>query len=263
MVHLNLNINFNNYIYFLRKHWKLLFISIIALAIIGFLIWVVCSYYFLKWLKRNIDDDYFYFNQYTKASKKILDRYGDCKIKHIYLCRKSVTDFHLFLINLITFNRYKDILTGNGDKKNNVLFPHHTSIIVELKLKNKMYKKILIEKNNYIRLAGNFKITDKEEMIKIKCTSKKYTIRQILNKTQERLGNDKFFNWHISKNNCQEFTKQFLTSIDEYNDKNKLFIFQQELFDRLKLSDFSYHLINSAVNVYNMIEQLALKLFFN
>lgn len=261
MVHLNLNINFNNYIYFLRKHWKLICISIIVLSIIAFLMWVVCSYYFLKWLKRNIDDDYFYFNEYTKASKKILERYGDCKIKHIYLCRKSITNFHLTLINLITFNRYKNILTY--EDKNSVFFPHHTSIIVELKLKNKRCKKILIEKNNYIRLDGNFKITDNEEMIKIKCRSKKYTIKQILNKTQERLGNDKFFNWHISKNNCQEFIKQFLITIDEYNDKNKLFIFQQELFDRFKLSDFSYHLINSAVNVYNMIEQLALKLFFN
>ena len=166
MVHLNLNINFNNYIYFLRKHWKLLCVSIIVLSIIAFLMWVVCSYYFLKWLKRNIDDDYFYFNEYTKASKKILDRYGDCKIKQIYLCRKSITKFHLFLINLITFNRYKNILTYR--EKNNIFFPNHTSIIVELKLKNKRCKKILIEKNNYIRLAGNFKITDNEEMIKIK-----------------------------------------------------------------------------------------------
>jgi hypothetical protein len=102
-----------------------------------------------------------------------------------------------------------------------------------------------------------------EEMIKIKCKNKKNTIRQILNKTQQRLGNDKFFNWHISKNNCQEFTKQFLTSIDQYNEKNKMFIFQKKLFDELKLSDFSYHLINSSVNVYNMIEQFAIKIFFH
>lgn len=261
MIEFNFNLNFNKYVYFLQQHWKVISISVIVLLFIAFIIWVVGSYYFFKWLKKNIDDDYFYFNEYTKASKKVLDKYGDCKIKNIYLCRKSITTLNLFLINLITFNRFKEVF--KNENRNKILFPHHTSIIVELKLKNKMYKKILIEKNNYIHLSGNFKITDMEEMIKIKCKNKKNTIRQILNKTQQRLGNDKFFNWHISKNNCQEFTKQFLTSIDQYNEKNKMFIFQKKLFDELKLSDFSYHLINSSVNVYNMIEQFVIKIFFH
>ena len=53
----------------------------------------------------------------------------------------------------------------------------------------------------------------------------KFTINYILNTTQERLGNEKFFNWNLYKNNCHLFTKEILKTISKYTKKIKNLFF--------------------------------------
>ena len=53
----------------------------------------------------------------------------------------------------------------------------------------------------------------------------KYTISSILKETQDRIGNEKFFNWHICRNNCQMLTKELLVTfkvLDEHCDEEQL-----------------------------------------
>ena len=77
------------------------------MLIIGFAVWLVCSYYVFKWLKMNIDRDCFYFNEYNSDCCNILEKYGDYPIKRIYLVRQPITRFVKLLLNIITLYKFE------------------------------------------------------------------------------------------------------------------------------------------------------------
>jgi len=114
---------------------------------------------------------------------------------------------------------------------------------------------LLLEKNNCINICENFFISGSQEIKRLKIKSNKYTINSILNRTQERLGNDKYFNWHLYKNNCQEFTKEILKTIGKYNKKYKHFIFRDKLMKLIIPSDFTLHFGNCLCVFYNVVEK--------
>ena len=146
--------------------------------------------------------------------------------------------------------------------KNNIVFPNHSSLIFEIEMSDKKRKKILIEKNNCIKIDTNFKIYDEQDMLKIAFKNKKQTIANILNITQERVGNNKFFNWHICHNNCQMLTKELLITLKKFNKRNKLFMYQDDI-NNINFSEFTLHIINSITNLYNIIEtMLGVSLYF-
>ena len=72
---------------FTFSYWKIVIIGLFLTIVIGFILWLICSYYILKWFKQNIDRDYICFNEYNTDCNKVLDKYGDYPIKHIYLVR--------------------------------------------------------------------------------------------------------------------------------------------------------------------------------
>lgn len=243
----NINISFS--------YWKLIILGIVAFIFIGLIIWVICSYYTYKWLKMNIDKDYFYFNEYNSDCKTILKQYGNYPIKRIYLVRQPITKFAKILLNIVTLYKFeqemkKYIKTTNND----VFFPQHTSIIIEIELSNKTRKNILIEKNNCIKLTLDFKISAAQEMRKIAIGRKKYTLQSLLEKTKERVGNNLYFNWSICRNNCQMLTKEILITLNQFTKKNKVFMFQNEFAKQIKFSEFSLHIINSIINICNTFE---------
>ena len=245
----NINISFS--------YWKLVILGFIALCFTILVIWLVCSYYIYKWLKMNIDKDYFYFNEYNTDCKNIIKQYGDYPIKRIYLVRQPITKMARILLNIITLYKFeREMKKYIETTKNSVFFPRHTSIIVEVELPNQIRKKILIEKNNCIKLALDFRITNNQDMRKISIGKKKYTIKKILEKTKNRIGNNIFFNWSISRNNCQIFTEELLKSINKYNTKNKKFISQNDFINQMKYPEFSLHVLNSIANIYNIVESI-------
>ena len=148
------------------------------------------------------------------------------------------------------------------ETKNNVFFPYHTSIMIEIELPNKTRKNILIEKNNCIKFASDFRICGKQDMRKISFGKKKYTLKQILEETRERVGNNIFFNWQISRNNCQMLVKEILITIKKFTKKNKEFMFQHEFTKQVKFSDFSLHIINTISNLCNSIESIVGKTLY-
>ena len=114
---------------------------------------------------------------------------------------------------------------------------------------------LLLEKNNCINISENFFINNTQEIKQLNIKTKELTINKILNITQNRLGNEKYFNWHLYKNNCQEFTKEILKTIGKYNKKNKEFIFRDKLFKIIIPSEFTLHIGNCLCVFYNIIEK--------
>ena len=104
-------------------------------------------------------------------------------------------------------------------------------------------------------ISDNFLINNTQEIKKLNIKNKHLTINTILNTTQSRLGNEKYFNWHLYKNNCQNFTKEILKTIGKYNKINKTIIFRDKLINMITPSEFTLHIGNCVCVFCNIIEK--------
>jgi hypothetical protein len=244
------NINFkeltNNFSLYYVKYITIFLILFFVVSMITF---IIVSYFVLKFLKLSLDNNNILFYQYNKKSQKLLDLYGNCKLTKIYLVRQPFSKFITFLLNVFTLYNYEKLINESQDN-----FPYHALIVFEVKLENGMKKMLLLEKNNCINISENFFINNSQEIKELKI-KKRYTINYILNKTQTRLGNEKYFNWHLYKNNCHEFTKEILRTIGKYNKTNKDFIFRDKLFKIIIPSEFTLHIGNCLCVFYNIVEK--------
>jgi hypothetical protein len=254
LYNINLNEITNNFSLHYIKYISVFLLLFFIVSLLLFII-IVISYFILKFLKLGIDNNNILFYQYNKKSKKILDLYGNCKITNAYLIRQPLSKFVSLLLNIGTLYNYEKLINETQDN-----FPYHSLIIFEIKLENGMKKMLLLEKNNCINISDHFFINNNQEIKQLNIKNNHLTINSILNTTQSRLGNEKYFNWHIYKNNCREFTKEILKTMGKYNKINKDFIFRDKLFN-IKLfnviipSDFTLHIVNCLCILYNIIEK--------
>jgi hypothetical protein len=241
-----------------KKHYlKIIIIVSIFFLFVSLILFVLLSYLILKFFKMTLDDNNILFYQYSKKCQKLLDLYGEYEIKKIYLVREPFSPLITFLLNVITFYKYNKLITESQDN-----FPYHSSIIFEIELQNKMKKLLLLEKNNSINLRENFLINNSQQIKTIPFKNKKYTINSILNNTQKRLGNKKFFNWHVYKNNCQEFIKEILVTINKFSKYNKDYILSNNILKFLIPSEFTVHIINCSCVLNNILEKYFFDSFF-
>jgi len=238
------NVNLTN------SQFKFIILIIIVFVIISFLISVVfaiCSYFIFKYLKMSLEENNVFFYNYNKKTQKMLHLYGNCKVTKLYLVRQPFGKLVSFLLNIFTFYKYDKLINENQDN-----LPYHTFMIIEIKLPNNMKKLLLLEKNNCIQLSENFFVNYLQDMKIIKIKNKKYTLNYILNTTKDRIGDKKFFNWHIFKNNCQKFMKEILITINKYNNSNKEYILRDKIFKIIYFTDFTVHFANSFFMIYNI-----------
>lgn len=253
MTLLSLNINFS--------YWQLGLLVFLSVLFCSFIIFVICSYFVLKWIKINLDTHYFQVYKYNDYQEQILKKYGDKKIKKIYLVREPVSGTTLTLINIITrYNFNAQLKKYQEIEKKNLFFPKHTSIICEIETKNKNKKMILLEKTNHFKIHTKFKITDLQEIKQLKY-KKKFTLNKLLSKTQERMGKEKFFNWNICANNCQIFIKELLTTLNLCTTKNKCFLLQETFNKNIIFTKFEHHVINCVINTYNILDMFFVSIF--
>jgi hypothetical protein len=204
----------------------------------------------LKWFKRNIEDSNIFFYKYNNKSERILDLFGDYKLTKVYLIRQPLSNIISFTLNLVTFFQYEKLIAESKDN-----FPYHTLLVFEVLLPNKTKKMILLEKNNCINLSDNFLVHSTQETIVFNIKKKDLTLNHILQKTCDRIGNERFFNWNLYKNNCQEFTKEILDSIGIYTNKSKEFIFRDKMFKLIVPSEITLHIGNCFCVIYNIIQK--------
>jgi hypothetical protein len=116
-------------------------------------------------------------------------------------------------------------------------------------------EKYLLEKNEVINMERNPKNRDNEETQEITTPiPNNLSINEMLEKTKNNIGNNKFFGYSARDNNCQDFLINILKSNNFGNENNYNFIKQntKQLFDNMpvlrKLSNTITDL-GAAVNV--------------
>lgn len=251
MVLFSININLSN----IRFIFFILFICILS----SLVIFIFFSYYFFHWLSLNYNNEYFSLKDYTKRGKKILEKYGDIKIEKIYLFREPVWKVTEYCLNLLTMFSYDKTLKCFRKKcKNDSFTPQHTGIIFIVKDNNNSKKMIKVEKINYLGIFNNFTIHEKMELKRI-VPKNNITLNKILNKTKERMGENKFFNWSLFNNNCQLFTTEILKTMRLNTKKNKKFIIQKKFTNDKDITSnftkYKLHVIHSVNNVLNIFQR--------
>tara|TARA_A100001015_G_scaffold311735_1_gene415548 strand:- start:1431 stop:2183 length:753 start_codon:yes stop_codon:yes gene_type:complete len=233
----------------------LIIFAIICILFISLLIGTIISYYCYKYIKKYININYYYLKDYNKYCKDILKEYGDYKIKYIYIGKKPITYMVELGVNLVSLYQYQTVINNYKKKNNCNLYPHHSFFIVELELPNKKSKLILVDKINCLRISLDFKIeSDQFILHKLSLKKKKLTLNAILEDTKQRLGDEAFFNWSLYKNNCIEFTREFLITINNYNKETQQFIdLDISNIKMNKLTNYLIYIVFISLNYFNKI----------
>lgn len=193
------------------------------------------------------------FNDYNKETRQILNEYGDYKIKEIYIVKEPLGKLLCTMLNALTLYEYKRISEENED-----FIIYHASIIVKIKLPNNLNKFLLIEKNPTMNISEKFCINKLQNIKSIRI--KKYTLNKMLNTTNERMGNKKFFNWNFYKNNCQDFVKEILITLKKPHLMDD-FMDHKKITNWLYSSHFVGCTINFLVTMSNIIEKYVFKYY--
>ena len=86
------------------------------------------------------------------------------------------------------------------------------------------------------------------------------TINQILSETQNRVGIEQYFNWHIYKNNCQQFIYEILVTLKKNTKSNVEFIVHNKkyydcMYSTVVPTEFTLYMYNSIVSMFNLYEK--------
>jgi hypothetical protein len=228
-------------------------LTICILFLLCFICFVICSFCVLRFLQISFEYNNIFFYQYNKKCQKIIDEYGDCKINKIYIVRQPFGKSVNLVFNILSLFNYNKYLTEAHEN-----YPYHPALIFEIKYNNNI-KFLLVEKNNCINICETFLMHKTYEFKQINIPKNKFTLRKILTKTQRRVGNHKYFNWNIYKNNCQEFTKEILLTLNKNLTAYDKFIFSDKIMKKYYLpSDFTLHIINCLFIIINFIEKYLL-----
>lgn len=245
--------NINNLIDYNLITSRPFILTICIICIMCFTCFVICSFFVLRFLQISFEFNNIFFYQYNKKCQKIIDEYGDCKINKIYIVRQPFGKFVNLIFNLLTLFNYNKYLLESQDN-----YPYHPALIFEIKHNNNI-KFLLVEKNNCINISETFLLHKNYEFKRINVTKNKFTLNKILTTTQKRIGNHKYFNWNIYKNNCQEFTKEILITLNKNSKIYDKFIFSDKIIQKYySPSDFTLHIINCLFIIINFIEKYLL-----
>jgi hypothetical protein len=220
------------------------FLCIIICAFIGI-------YVFLFYFKRTINEYNICFNDYNNHSKMCIAKYGDCKISNAYLIFTPVSPFLVYVASMISFTNCKPII----DRLK------HVNVLVELTMDDERNTKkfIVIDKTSYIDILTDFRMDDTCEIYNITITDGEHTLNSILNITRRSIGDSKFFNWHMYKNNCQYFIRHLVRTLHptfrprKYNfTSRKRF---KKYYNKMFHSNYSVNAYYSMVFLYNFFQK--------
>jgi len=231
-----------------KYYFYIMLLLCVTFSII-FLFIILFTYIVFKILQLSIEKYNIFFYKYNKTSQQIIDKYGNFPISNVYLIRHPFSNTITMMINILTLYDYNKQIKNEPEN-----CPYHTLVVFEIRMENNMKKLILLEKNNCINLTENFFMNNKMDIKRINLSKKNKTINQVLKSTLDRIGPKVFFNWDLSRNNCQKFIKEILITINKCSNKNKTFIFTDKISKTYVLSEFSWHVIHFVCILYNIIE---------
>ncbi len=208
---------------------------------------------FLYFIRRNVNktiNSYLTMDKYTKNTKAVLDNHGNNKIQALYLLREPVTNLGYFCVNICTLNKLTNALNSHKEKTGEILWPMHVGCIFELKDDNGNTYFVHIEKNSTINVTKNINLHKKHEYYKITLTDNK-KLNVLLDEIKNKMGDKLYYNWHITKNNCQRFIIVIMNNLNVNDYKAFSFIHQPFFTNNSLINTVNNNMISALLSIYN------------
>ena len=221
------------------------------------ILWGIITWNVLKWFKINIlETELNYYNEYSLIEKELIKKYGELKVNRMYLILEPIG---LVASLLVT------VMSGLKLVRETVL--EHICIMVELKTEDGEIKKVFIDKRNRLELTLNYNINSDQEIKLIKLKKNKYTLNEILCKTKEIMGEERFYNYHYYNNNCHDLSIGVLKSVNCLSDKLEKRIRRNTRFKNnfpvnLGFTEPGVHFFNFILSLMYQLESLKDLLFY-
>ena len=155
---------------------------------------------------------------FLPSTQKMLNKYGDIKIKEIKACRTPVTKVLQKIINLISLGKFKQ-----GIDKTPYDDVYH--LYLQITLDNN--KVLVVEKNDNINISDKITHKPNTEIIDVPMNGKSLTVNEMLATCLNTIGQDDFFLYDgLRGRNCQNFVVNCLKSSGLGNQSNYDWILQ-------------------------------------
>jgi hypothetical protein len=182
-------------------------------------------------------------NDYDEITKQYLLKYGDYKIQKTYLITNYLSYYSVTLLNYVSFFKYSKLTQSLG------LF--HTKLLLIVSKENET-KLLIVHKSPNIILTDNFHIKPTCYLQKIPIRSNKYSIQDMLSSLKKKMGN-KYFNWNVADNNCQDFSKEIIHILKKKNDKKKYI--EDNIIQKI-LNEYNYTIYD--VYIMNVLSSIVI-----
>lgn len=168
--------------------------------------------------------DYFIDQDKLKgSSQKVLNEFGNYPIVKLSVYRTPVHSMLKNLLNIISLGQFNKA-SQSFDKL------YHLALIIQVKLNDGSLKNIVVEKNATINISGDYKTSDKTEVLEIDLLNKNLTLNEMMSKALNAVGNKTFYLYDAfnrgEATNCQKFISILLENSNLMNDKTNQFINQ-------------------------------------
>ena len=182
-------------------------------------------------------------DRYTAKVDKILKDNGSKVIKSISVKRTPLNWLMTGTLNAVSFG-----LLNKRMEENDIDELFH--LFMELVMEDGM--RIGLEKNERIDMNVNMKTRPKTETEPIDAVGSGITLDELMQKTRDKMGDDKYFNYSAKNNNCSDFILAVMDANDIGNDGDKAFVRQdaKTLFGK---STFLRKLVNTATDIAGKI----------
>lgn len=159
---------------------------------------------------------------YSEKTKALLNQYGDLPIVKLVI-RRVPLNFALDLaLQGVSAGKWMELKEKYGFDK---FF--HLSLIAYVKPSPRKMVNLQVEKLEVVSVNENTAPKEGQEELEVPLVGKRFTIRGMLQKTRERMGETRFFSYSaLGANNCQDFVANLLQSEDLYRQPERDFTFQ-------------------------------------
>ena len=147
--------------------------------------------------------------KYSSATTNFLNQSGNFPIVNITIYRKPLTSFVGTALNVASLGAWQRAVKKNGMDK-----VFHLYMIATVQT-NTQQLSVLIEKNEIINIkvatANDMQQTEGTYM-KVEQIPQGLTVNVMLQRTKDKMGNDRYWTYNFQTNNCQTFIKYLLDS---------------------------------------------------
>lgn len=206
------NLTQQNYlIIFILLVLTIIIISCVFLFSILFFCMLSIGYILFKIQHFHKTGNFIQLNDYDEHTKKILLKYGNYKINNMYLMKDFLSQMLISMINYMTFFKCNELI--------NIMYPFHSKLLLEISNENET-KFVIIHKCPNIILTDEFHIKSTSNIDKIPICSNTFSIQEVLLSVKEKMDN-KYFNWNLVDNNCQDFSKELICILKKKDDNTE------------------------------------------